>query len=62
MGRDGDFRQTGFVRIVPESDLSRLEKNVAMQRAHGVDARVVTGDELARIEPDWNVDDVPLAA
>jgi glycine/D-amino acid oxidase-like deaminating enzyme len=62
VGRDGDFRQTGFVRIVPKSDLSRLEKNVAMQRAHGVDARVVTREELARIVPDWNVDDVPLAA
>ena len=41
VGRDGDFRQTGFVRIVPEKELPRLEKNVAMQRAHGVDARVV---------------------
>lgn len=62
VGRDGDFRQTGFVRTVPKSDLSRLEKNVAMQRAHGVDARVVTREELARIAPDWNVDDIPLAA
>ncbi|HEX4440667.1 MAG TPA: FAD-binding oxidoreductase [Thermoanaerobaculia bacterium] len=62
VGRDGHFRQTGFVRIVPERDLPRLEKNVAMQREHGVDARVVTRDELAEIEPDWVVDDVPLAA
>lgn len=62
VGRDGDFRQTGFVRIVPESELPRLEKNVEMQRAHGVDARVVTRTELAGIVPDWDVDDVPLAA
>ena len=41
VGRDGDFRETGFVRIVPVSELPRLEKNVAMQREHGVDARVV---------------------
>jgi glycine/D-amino acid oxidase-like deaminating enzyme len=62
VGRGTHFRETGFVRIVPERDLPRLEKNVAMQREHGVDARVVTREELAEIEPDWFVDDVPLAA
>ena len=62
VGRGGDFRETGFVRIVPKSELSNLEKNVEMQRAHGVDARVVDRKELAEIAPDWNVDDVPLAA
>jgi glycine/D-amino acid oxidase-like deaminating enzyme len=62
VGRDTHFRQTGFVRIVPERDLERLEKNVAMQREHGVDARVVARAELAEIAPDWCVDDVPLAA
>ena len=62
VGRRGDFRQTGFVRTVPEKELPRLEKNVAMQRAHGVDARVVDRAELADIVPDWNVDDVPYAA
>ncbi len=62
VGRDGQFRQTGFVRIVPEAELPRLEKNVAMQREHGVDARVVDRGELAEIAPDWNVDDVPQAA
>jgi len=62
VGRAGDFRQTGFVRIVREPELERLQKNVAMQREHGVDARVVTRRELSEIVPDWNVDDVPLAA
>jgi sarcosine oxidase, subunit beta len=62
VGRPGDFRQTGFVRIVPEKELPRLEKNVAMQRAHGVDTRVVDRVELAEIVPDWNVDDLPYAA
>jgi glycine/D-amino acid oxidase-like deaminating enzyme len=62
VGRSGDFRETGFVRIVPESELPRLEKNVAMQREHGVDARVVDRAELKEIAPDWDVDDVPLAA
>jgi glycine/D-amino acid oxidase-like deaminating enzyme len=62
VGRGTHFRETGFVRIVPERDLPRLERNVAMQRARGVDARVVTRAELAEIEPDWDVEDVPLAA
>lgn len=62
VGRDGGFRATGFVRIVPEAELPRLEKNVAMQREHGVDARVVDRRELSEIAPDWSVDDVPYAA
>ena len=62
VGRDGDFRETGFVRIVPEAELPRLEKNVAMQREHGVDARVVDRRELSEIAPQWRVDDVPYAA
>jgi glycine/D-amino acid oxidase-like deaminating enzyme len=62
VGRDGHFRETGFVRIVPEREIPRLEKNVAMQRAHGVDARVVSREELSEIAPAWRVDDVPLAA
>ena len=36
-------------------ELDRLEKNVAMQRSHGVDARVVTRAELSEIVPDWDV-------
>ena len=51
VGRPGDFRQTGFVRIVPEKELPRLEKNVAMQRAHGVDARVVDRARARRDRP-----------
>ena len=62
VGRPGDFRPVGFVRIVPESEIGRLEKNVAMQRARGVDTRRITRLELHEIEPDWFVDDVPMAA
>ena len=62
VGRDGHFRETGFVRIVPEKEIPRLEKNVAMQRSRGVDARVVSREELHEIAPAWNVEDVPRAA
>lgn len=62
VGRDGHFRETGFVRIVPEREIPRLEKNVAMQRARGVEARVVSREELREIAPAWSVEDVPRAA
>ena len=61
-GRPGDFRETGFVYIVPGAERERLERNVAMQRALGVDARVVTGADLREMEPDWCTDDVEVAA
>jgi sarcosine oxidase subunit beta len=57
-----DFRKTGFVRIVPEKELDRLRANVTMQQQLGVNVRLVTREELKEIEPDWKLDDVPLAA
>ncbi len=62
VGRPGDFRPIGFVRIVPEGEIDRLERNVAMQRSRGVDTRLITRQELREIEPDWFVDDVVAAA
>lgn len=62
VGCPGHFRKTGFVRIVPESEIDRLKSNVAMQVEQGVNTRVVTRQELREIEPDWNFDDVPAAA
>ena len=62
VGGPGDYRVTGFVRIVPEKEAPLLEKNVAMQREQGADSQVITGSELKEIEPDWNVEDVAIAA
>jgi len=62
VGGHGHFRAIGFVRIVPESEIGRLEKNVAMQRSRGVDTRLISREELTEIEPDWNVEDVSAAA
>jgi glycine/D-amino acid oxidase-like deaminating enzyme len=62
VGFPGDFRRTGFVRLVPASESERLRANVAMQRDHGANTRVVTGAELKEIEPDWSVDDIDVAA
>jgi len=62
VGSPSDFRRTGFVRIVPEAEHDRLRENVAMQQSLGVNARLVTRDELCALAPDWALDDVPLAA
>jgi sarcosine oxidase subunit beta len=62
VGGPGDFRKTGFVRIVPAGEIDRLKANVAMQRELGVNTRLVTADELKLIEPDWYVDDIETAA
>ena len=62
VGFPGDFRRTGFVRIVPEGEIDRLRANVAMQCDNGARTRVVGAQELKEIEPDWNVDDVAAAA
>lgn len=62
VGEPGDFRKTGFVRIVHPNESERLKQNVAMQSELGVNVNLVTREELKEIEPDWNVDEVQLAA
>ena len=62
VGEPGDFRKTGFVRIVHPNENERLRKNVAMQRSLGVNVLLIDQQELRDLEPDWQVDDVELAA
>jgi sarcosine oxidase, subunit beta len=62
VGAEGDFRKTGFVRIVHPSETERLKQNVEMQRQLGVHVKLVDRLELRELEPDWNVDEVELAA
>jgi sarcosine oxidase subunit beta len=62
LGRPTSFRRTGYVRIVPATQTGRLRANVAMQRACGVDTRLVAPDELREIAPEWRLEDVALAA
>jgi sarcosine oxidase subunit beta len=62
VGEPGDFRKTGFVRIVHAEESERLKQNVAMQSELGVNVKLITREELRKIEPDWNVDEVQLAA
>lgn len=62
VGEDGDFRKTGFVRIVHPGESDRLKQNVEMQRQLGVNVKLVDRFELKELEPDWTVDEVELAA
>ena len=62
VGGDGDFRKTGFVRIVHPGETERLKQNVEMQRKLGVNVQLVDRAELKKLEPDWTVDEVELAA
>ena len=62
VGSPGDFRKTGFVRIVHPNETERLKLNVRMQCNLGVKVELVDKHQLRDLEPDWNVDDVELAA
>jgi glycine/D-amino acid oxidase-like deaminating enzyme len=62
VGAPGDFRKTGFIRIVHPNETERLKLNVEMQRKLGVNVELIDKHQLRELEPDWNVDDVELAA
>lgn len=62
VGAPGDFRKTGFVRIVHPNETERLKRNVQMQRDLGAKVELIDKQQLRGMEPDWNVDDVELAA
>ena len=62
VGEEGDFRKTGFVRIVHPGETERLKQNVEMQRNLGVKVNLIDRVELKELEPDWTVDEVELAA
>ena len=61
-GRPGCVRRTGFVRLVHDEEAELLRANVAMQRAHGAQAEVIDGAELARLAPGIRSDDIECAA
>jgi sarcosine oxidase subunit beta len=62
VGEAGEFRKTGFVRIVHPGETERLKQNVAMQRALGANVELIDRRQLQALESDWAVDEVELAA
>jgi sarcosine oxidase subunit beta len=62
VGEPGEFRKTGFVRIVHPGESEALKQNVAMQRNLGANIELIDSHQLKELEPDWQVDEVELAA
>jgi glycine/D-amino acid oxidase-like deaminating enzyme len=62
LGLPTQLRRTGFIRLVPEPEIERLQKNVEMQRGLGVDARVLSRQELHEVAPAWDFSDVSAGA
>jgi len=62
VGAPGDFRKTGFVRIVHPHETERLKLNVEMQCRLGARVELIDNHQLHELEPDWMVDEVELAA
>jgi sarcosine oxidase subunit beta len=62
VGEGGEFRKTGFVRIVHPGETERLKQNVAMQRELGANVELIDRRQLQELEPDWALDEVELAA
>jgi sarcosine oxidase, subunit beta len=62
VGEPGDFRRTGFVRIVHPSESARLRANVEMQKKLGVNVVLIDRLQLQELAPDWVVDEVEIAA
>ena len=50
------------MRVVHPGETERLKQNVQMQRDLGVNVKLIDRVELKELEPDWNVDEVELAA
>jgi len=62
VGEPGEFRKTGFVRIVHPGESEALKQNVAMQKELGANVQLIDRHQLQNLEPDWQLDDVELAA
>lgn len=62
VGEPGEFKQTGFVRIVHPNEMERLKQNVDMQRGLGARVELIDRKQLQELQPDWKVEEVQLAA
>ena len=56
------FTRTGFLQLVPPELAEPLRANVALQQALGIPTLVVEPDDVRRLAPEMDVDDVGVAA
>lgn len=62
VGGPAVFTHTGMVLVVNERDRAGMEANIAMQRELGIEVRLVSGQELADIDPNARLAEDELAA
>jgi sarcosine oxidase subunit beta len=62
VGGDCGFEAVGFVQLVPRGYEAALARNIARQRAIGIDTRAIGPDDVRALLPEAAVDDVGAAA
>ena len=62
VGVDCGFTRTGFIQLVAPADTETLKANVAAHQAIGVPVMLIKEDDVKRLAPAFNVDDIELAA
>jgi sarcosine oxidase, subunit beta len=62
VGGECGFVRTGFALVAGARNITRLRSNVAMMRQVGVEVSVCSPDELRKIDPAVNTDDIAVAA
>ena len=62
VGGDAGFRRVGFVALVAPGDAEALAANVTMHRSVGIDAHVLTPEQLCELVPRLTAEGVGAAA
>ncbi len=62
VGGDCGFTRTGFIQMVAPADSETLKANVAMHQEIGVPVLLIKADDVKRLAPSFNADDIELAA
>ena len=62
VGGDCGFTRTGFIQLVLPEHEGNIKANTAMHHRIGIPTFVVDGEDVKRLAPSFNVDDIQLAA
>lgn len=62
VGGDCGFTRTGFLQFVEPGSVDQLRANVQMHQEIGIPTILIHGDDVKRLAPSFNTDDIELAA
>ncbi len=62
VGGDSGFTRTGFIQLVPPKHIEQLKANVLMHQRIGIPSLLVTREDVQRLAPLFNFEDVEAAA